>query len=74
MVSPPEPPTAAKPHISQLGLSPQIFSPPETTEIPSASGSPILPTTYTSFHSSSCLQTPITTSLVQIETEEEEED
>ena len=52
MVNPPEPPTIPKPHISELGLSPQMFSPEVSKEAPSNYASPILPTRRTSFQSS----------------------
>ena len=55
MVNPPEPPADSKPHISELGLSPQIFCPPDTSELPSTLASPLLPTPRTSFPSSSCM-------------------
>ena len=78
MVNPPEPPTTAKPHVSELGLSPQIFNPLDTKGHPSTSASPILPTARTSFHSSSCMgsmtsisnqtkKMPIRTSLINID-------
>jgi len=74
MVNPPEPPAVPKPHISDLGLSPQVFSPEVTREAPSNFASPILPSRGTSFHSSmtsittSSKKTPITTTIVKVET------
>ena len=73
MVNPPEPPAVPKPHISDLGLSPQVFSPEVTKEAPSNYASPILPSRRTSFHSSmtsittSSKKTPITTTIVKVE-------
>ena len=44
MVNPPLPPHIIKPHISQLGLAHQTFSPPPTQEPPSQYASPLLAT------------------------------
>ena len=52
MINPPTPPELPKPHISDLGMSPQIFS-PEAQEPESNFASPILPTPRPSQHGSS---------------------
>jgi hypothetical protein len=77
MINPPEPPSVPKPHISELGLSPQVFSPEVTKEAPSNFASPILPTRRTSFHSSmisistNSKRAPMKTIVVKVETERE---
>ena len=43
MVKPQCPPEMPKPHISDLGMEPQMFSPPTPQEAPSNFASPLLP-------------------------------
>ena len=52
MINPPSPPEVPKPHISDIGMSPQMFS-PENKEPESNFASPILPTPRPSQYSSS---------------------
>ena len=43
MINPPLPPTIPKPHITDIGMQPQMFSPPATKETPTNMASPLLP-------------------------------
>lgn len=43
MIDPPLPPSTPKPHITDIGMAPQVFSPPATKETPSNFASPLLP-------------------------------
>jgi len=43
MVKPQTPPELPKPHISDIGMKPQVFSPPTPQEAPSNFASPLLP-------------------------------
>ena len=43
MINPPLPPTIPKPHITDIGMAPQVFSPPATKETPTNMASPLLP-------------------------------
>jgi len=54
MVNPPQPPEVPKPHISDIGMAPQIFSPPSPSSCPAPSdfASPLLPTPKPSLPSS----------------------
>jgi len=54
MVNPPQPPEVPKPHISDIGMAPQLFSPPSPSSCPAQSdfASPLLPTPKPSLPSS----------------------
>ena len=43
MVAPQTPPEVTRPHITDIGMNPQIFSPPVKQEVQSNFASPILP-------------------------------
>ena len=43
MINPPLPPSIPKPHITDIGMQPQMFSPPATKETPTNMASPLLP-------------------------------
>jgi len=55
MVKPQTPPEVTKPHITDIGMNPQLFSPPTTQEAPSNFASPILPASRGTFSSRSSL-------------------
>ena len=43
MIDPPMPPSTPKPHITDIGMNPQVFSPEVTKDAPSNFASPLLP-------------------------------
>ena len=43
MINPPRPPVSPRPHITDIGLPPQVFSPETKKEPPSNYASPLLP-------------------------------
>ena len=43
MINPPLPPSTPKPHITDIGMNPQVFSPVVSKEPPSNFASPLLP-------------------------------
>ena len=60
MIKPQAPPEVTKPHVADIGMNPQVFSPPSPQEEPSNFASPILPTprgTYSSRSSLASLST-----------------
>ena len=55
MVKPQTPPEVTKPHITDIGMKPQVFSPPTPQEAPSNFASPLLPTSRGTYSSRSSL-------------------
>ena len=75
MVKPQTPPEVIKPHITDIGMNPQLFSPPSVQEAPSNFASPIMPASRGTFSSRSSLasfstqgkkQTPANSSILKI--------
>jgi len=74
MVKPQSPPEVVKPHITDIGMNPQLFSPPTTQEAPSNIASPILPSRGTfssrsslaSYSTQSKKQTPVGSGILKV--------
>ena len=55
MIKPLAPPEVVKPHITDVGMMPQLFSPPSPQDEPSNFASPLLPTPRGTYSSRSSL-------------------